>query len=108
MFNPIDFLDLAKELTGGNEAKLRTSISRAYYASFMFLRDIMRIADKTPEVHKNVVCALYHKNPIIANKLHLLRRQRNLADYNTHFVINKENAKNAVKLADEIIESYFH
>lgn len=68
----------------------------------------MKIDDKTPEVRKNVVCALYHKNPIIANKLHLLKRQRNLADYNTHFVVNKENAKNAVKLAEDVIRLYFH
>lgn len=108
MFDPIDFLDLAKELIDGNEAKLRTSISRAYYASFMFLRDVMNIDDKTPEVHKKIVCVLYRKNPIIANKLHLLRRQRNIADYNTHFIVNRENAKNAIKLAEDVIRLYSH
>lgn len=108
MFNPIDFLNLAKELIDGDEAKLRTGISRAHYASFMVLRDTMGIDDKTPEVYKNIVSALYSKNPIIANKLHLLRRQRNIADYNTYFIVNRENAKNAIKLADDIIRLYFH
>jgi uncharacterized protein (UPF0332 family) len=103
MFDPSDFLDLAMELEKNNEAKIRTVIGRAYYASFLTARNTMSIGEKTPELHKMVLSFLYRKNPVIANKLHYLRRQRNIADYDTELVIEADGADKAVKLAEEII-----
>ncbi len=46
---------------------------------------------------------MYRKNPVIANKLHYLRRQRNIADYDTKLVMKADDADKAVKLAGEIM-----
>ena len=46
---------------------------------------------------------LYSKNPIIANKLHFMRRQRNMADYDTELAMRAEDAEKAIKFAEEII-----
>jgi len=103
MFDPSDFLDLARELGGNNEARIRTAVGRAYYASFLTIRNTMAIEEKTPEVHRMVLSMFYRKNPVIANKLHYLRRQRNIADYDTEIVMGADDADKAVKLAGEIM-----
>ena len=104
MFDPSDFLDLARELGKNNEARIRTAVGRAYYASFLFIRNAMAIEEKAPEVHRKVLSMLYTKNAVIANKLHYLRRQRNIADYNTKLVMGADDADTAVKLAGEITQ----
>ena len=104
MFDPSDFLDLARELGKNNEARIRTAVGRAYYASFLAIRNAMAIEEKTPEVHRKVLSMLYKKNAVIANKLHYLRRQRNIADYDTKLVMGADDADKAVKLAEEITE----
>ena len=104
MFDPSDFLDLARELGKNNEARIRTAVGRAYYASFLAIRNDMAIEEKTPEVHRKVLSMLYKKNAVIANKLHYLRRQRNIADYDTKFVMGADDADKAVKLAEEITQ----
>lgn len=103
MFNPSDFLDLARELVKNNEAKIRTAVGRAYYASFLTARNAFAINEKTPQAHRLVLSMLYSKNPVSANKLHYLRRQRNIADYDTGLVMGAGDADRAVKLAEEII-----
>ena len=72
MFDPSDFLDLSIELGRNNEARIRTAVGRAYYASFLTARNAFDIWEKTPEVHRLVLSMLYRKNPVIANKLHYL------------------------------------
>jgi hypothetical protein len=47
---------------------------------------------------------LYTKNAVIANKLHYLRRQKNIAYYDTKLVMKAEDADIAVKLALEITQ----
>lgn len=103
MFNPSDFLDVARKLEKNNEASIRTSVGRAYYASFLTARNVLFIDEKTPQVHRKVLGMLYNKNPVIANKLHYLRRQRNLADYNTELTMGEKDAERAIKFAEEII-----
>ena len=103
MFDPSDFLDLSIELGRNNEARIRTAVGRAYYASFLTARNAFAIGEKTPEVHRMVLRMLYRKNPVIANKLHYLRRQRNSADYDTELVMRADDADKAVKLSEEIM-----
>lgn len=103
MFNPSDFLDLAKKLGKNNEARIRTAVGRAYYSSFLNIRNALSIEEKTPQVHRKVLSKLYSKSPVTANKLHYLRRQRNLADYDTDVTLEAKDAEKAVKFAEDII-----
>jgi len=96
MFDWSDYLDLAKELAGQTasqateEAKLRSSVSRAYYAAFCkarnYLRDIEgRSIPSTGDAHVFVrdefrysADRLHRK---IGNNLNRLRIDRNKVDY---------------------------
>jgi uncharacterized protein (UPF0332 family) len=57
-FNCSDYLDLARELIGqtditaSEEAKLRSAISRAYYAAFIQARN--HLLDEKPDILKGV------------------------------------------------------
>lgn len=99
MFNPIDFLRLAKRFAKGDEANVRTSISRSYYGSFLLAREKLGVKLRIPEVHQKVIQNLYGKNPVVANNLHSLRRLRNLSDYDTKITLQTTDAKRALKLA---------
>ena len=103
MFDPINFFHLAQQLVKGNEASVRTSISRAYYASFLTARDKLRLKLKIPEVHREVVKSLYRKSPVAANSLHRLRRLRNTSDYDTKIKVKTDDGEAALKLADNIM-----
>lgn len=43
MFDPSDFLDLAIELGTNDEARIRTAVGRAYYATFLTARNAFAI-----------------------------------------------------------------
>ena len=103
MFDPIDFFHLAKELINEDEASIRTSIGRAYYASFLITRDKLGLRLRVPDVHHKVIESLYGVDPLIANKLHSLRRLRNSSDYDLHVSLRTADAERALKLADAVI-----
>ncbi|MDI6916846.1 MAG: hypothetical protein QMC80_03525 [Thermoplasmatales archaeon] len=103
MFDPINFFHLAQQLIKGDEASVRTSISKAYYASFLIARDKLGLKLKIPEVHREVIKLLYRKTPISANSLHKLRRLRNISDYDTKINIKIDAGETSLKLADNII-----
>ena len=103
MFDPIDFLHLAKRLMPGDKASVRKSVSRAYYASFLMARDKIGLDLRVPAVHKKVTEEMYHRAPSIGHNLHLLRRTRNLADYDTKAILSSTDAKQALELAERTI-----
>ncbi len=105
-FNWIDYLNLAVQLekdaksdSSLGEAKLRTSISRAYYSSFnlakKYLRENGETLSKGAEVHKEIQSIFEglslqemdenrKKNLIeISNVLGILRSSRNKSDYDS-------------------------
>lgn len=102
MFDPSDFLDLAREFGRIMKQGSGQLWVEPYYASFLAIRNAMAIEEKSPEVHRKVVSMLYKKNAVILNKLHYLRRQRNNADYDTKLVMGADDADKAVKVAGEI------
>ena len=112
MFNPLDFLDLADELkpSNGNEAKIRTSISRAYYAAFLYAREWLRANNWTlyddGRDHRKVQEGLeYYKGRGLRDKMAYLRRDyRNEADYNLKRGFNKRDASNAIILAQIVVK----
>ena len=104
MFDPVDFLHLAEKLMKErNEASIRTSISRAYYASFLIAKDKLSIMLKPPDVHKEVIKQLYKLSPIAGNSLHNLRRLRNTADYDIKTKVTANEGDTALKLAKLVI-----
>ncbi len=83
-FNPLAFLDIARELGNGDreEAKLRTAVGRAYYALFLIARDKTGITGRRA-VHTRVINALKKRKNYrsTADQLDALRRLRTVADY---------------------------
>lgn len=103
MFDSIDFFRLAKKIINEDEASVRTSIGRAYYASFLIARGKLGLMSRHSNIHHKVIESLYGINPMIANKLHSLRRLRNLANYDVYVSLRIIDAKIALTLSDVII-----
>jgi len=111
MFNALDFLDLAEELKSANdEAKIRTSIGRAYYATFLYAREWLRAKGwsiyDNEEDHYRVLDGLKkYKGRALMDKMRLLRREyRNEADYNLSTGFIEKDASDAIGLAQEVIK----
>ena len=68
-----------------SEGLIRSAISRAYYSIFLALRNVLGLDYlKTPEAHRAIVNRLKDMGyPEIADKVSMLRRKRNDADYDT-------------------------
>lgn len=111
MFDPLGYLDLAHELASGNEASMRTSVNRAYYALFLRGRDALAAAQLiTPRGdgtdHGRVIAALRQNKRVTAgNKLDKLRELRWKADYSTSAAMSQPDVKQAFRLADDIKSS---
>lgn len=113
-FNWKDYLSLAKELlVMDNEAKLRSSISRAYYSVFCkarnYLEDIGKIQrSRSGIVHKLVIEVLRSLNDKtsyqIAINLDRLRVDRNKSDYDDVFPNIIYQAEMDIELAQETFE----
>ncbi|YAF94053.1 MAG: HEPN domain-containing protein [Nodularia sp. CChRGM 3473] len=135
-FNWAEYLDIAKELADItstistdsetdskpiiSEAKLRSSISRAYYAAFCtarnYLRDILhdpRLSKaRTGDTNEHQYVAdefrcnkSKNKKMIeIGNDLGRLRQSRNKADYDDTIYTLEKQVNFSLKLAENIIE----
>jgi uncharacterized protein (UPF0332 family) len=114
MFNPLDFLKLAEELKNipTNEAKIRSSISRSYYATFLKAREWLRTqgwpiyndARDHIEVRRGLI-KRSTKGRMQGNKLASLYRQRGYADYDLTQKLEEKDAANAITLAKDIIKN---
>lgn len=114
MFNPQDFLTFAKNLstTNLNEARVRTIIGRAYYATFLKMRVWLKGKGynfprgiSEPQNHRRVQEYLYQEFRQRQPKdfLHALRQLRNDADYNLDIQLTTREAQRAITLAENII-----
>ncbi|MBI2304603.1 MAG: hypothetical protein HYU86_07655 [Chloroflexi bacterium] len=97
-FDPEAFLDTAEELLQGlsgaptvksnrDQAKVRSSISRSYYAAYLAAREAFHSLGRItptggPEDHQKIINALGGMSTERGGKLHRLRMKRNQADYN--------------------------
>lgn len=112
--NANDFLTLATQLVGGStEAEWRTAISRAYYAAFHTARDLFEsmgfAVPRADLAHQY----LYHRLNNCGHAqlqqagrdLSDLRTLRNLADYDLRHLLAQQSARNAVLLAQTIIQT---
>lgn len=118
-FDGSEFLLLAQELAGKKkgvsteEARLRSAISRAYYAAFLEARRFLRKRG-TPgifgrQAHDNVINALLNDaDPNYQSAgadLDVLRTLRRQADYGDGFTGLPVFTSNALKLAEGIIKT---
>lgn len=111
MFDPIDYLNLAKRLAQCSdsdalfEAKQRSATSRAYYSAFITARNI----EGTPtESHTCFIKKLQkYKNAtwrLIGQDLETIRDNRNKADYEDYMSEPQWVAETTILLAECILE----
>ncbi|MHA1594877.1 hypothetical protein DRO24_01050 [Candidatus Bathyarchaeota archaeon] len=121
MFDPLRFLDLAKNISKSGsvnpteEATLRTAISRAYYAAHLHIRELLRryypseltnTALKKEKIseHRKVRILLIRRGlHHIADKHLALFQFRVKADYRLHETVNKDDTAKSIQLAEDII-----
>ena len=110
---PIDFLTLARELSSGNEAALRTSISRAYYADFhqeqitapkyTFKQNLESVSS-----HQDVIDFLAgfgeRDYKTVAIYLKRARRLRKKADYQLSDTITAQDAQTCIQYAKQVFK----
>ena len=90
-FNPVNFFEVAEAVSSKpnpSEAELRTSVGRAYYASFLVARDRLCEINVLPEwgrdfdkIHDKVIEKVSSVKSGLGNNLRNLRRLRTQADY---------------------------
>lgn len=82
LFTAMQFLEVARGLAVAptNEAKLRSAVSRAYYALFLMVRDKAHIAGKD-SVHERAKTAVAAKSAAAGGIFQTLRELRTHADY---------------------------
>jgi len=114
-----DYLELARELAGqtaspaGTEARLRSAISRAYYAAFCKCRnhlpDVGTQLPQGPAIHQFVrdefKDSTDKKRKKIGNDLDRLRADRNKADYDDSISGLGKMVYMDIELAEQIINA---
>lgn len=114
--NPIEFNNLASELVAGNTpAKIRTAISRAYYAVFLIGLELLNgelgFGIPTHKAHKEIKYCLSNSGDTefkkVSSKFGILQSNRVSADYHPERtgVENLNNAQSLVILAGSIIKT---
>lgn len=108
-FTAVDFYHLACELreaANGDDAKLRSAISRAYYAAFLAARDKANISSKGTDGHSRVI-KHYSQKPtdaVVANWLKDLKMDREAADYDMSKVCTGRTGGKSVGTARKVLE----
>lgn len=111
-FDPQHFLDLATNLIGdveyNVEARYRTSISRAYYATHLISRQKLESKGysfpKDKKIHMNVIKSMKKENYIIGDMLYKLHENRKDADYELDQPITNYLTTYSKTLAEAVIE----
>ena len=117
-FDWSQYLNLAKEFLGqptppaSQEAKMRSAISRAYYAAFMSARNYLQETEgysipTTADAHKYVLQQFKQSSDRerqnIGRNLENLRRDRNAADYKHNVPDLFKISKIAVKRSQRVL-----
>ncbi len=117
-FDWLEYLQLAEELLAkstilpNDESKIRSAVSRAYYAAFnqakLFLETKDRLTIPHYNVHQYVIYQLKNSSDTrrkkIGNRLFVLRDYRNQADYNQNIVFTINTCEESLTLARRIIQ----
>jgi len=116
VFNPSDFLDIARSIyargaPSGDEAHIRTAISRAYYAAYLLIRTAIREKRSDPHlqvIHKELCldlksCARDTDVQELGQRLDGLRSRRLDADYDLDKRLTVLDAGLMISEAENII-----
>jgi uncharacterized protein (UPF0332 family) len=124
-FSPLDFYrfaiflvqQLSRIPSDLEQVAIRTSVSRAYYASFLFIRDFILLryektlpqdlkrVIRTNKAHRVVARILELINLMHAQYFINLRKLRNKADYETRGSLSHRDLVKALKLAEVIFSN---
>lgn len=115
--DPKAFLDLAEDLKDSkNEASLRTSVSRSYYALFNLMAQFIepnfpKALSHSAKDHTTIYESLYNCGnedvEVVASDLHDLRAERNAADYNLELNTFVENHANLMYIKAKLAMKTF-
>ena len=107
-FQPVQFYELASTLyrdEPGNEAALRTVVSRAYYGAFLAARESASIRTTSGRVHEAVIQHFHTQGRMkVANRLGDLRTLRNEADYDLGVPVTSRQAGTALQRAQALLQ----
>jgi uncharacterized protein (UPF0332 family) len=106
VFDPVDFYHLASKLhtDASDESALRSSVSRAYYAAFLWAREKAGVTSQGGNIHEKVINHYQLKKKSISNRLADLRQRHNDADYNLKKRVTNRNSGEALRLSKKIME----
>lgn len=121
-FNPTDFLKLAEQLHKDDkyqhviQAALRTSISRAYYAAFLTVRETIRVKLQDTEliylfeevarsgfIHSCIMRIIGRANRYMEKIYGKLFKMRKESDYDLNISITPKDVEEALGIAKKII-----
>lgn len=110
IMRPSDYLEVAKFILDNvlslkpDEAWIRTGVSRAYYAVFLYLRERLNVKVRGSEAHKAVYLKLKRVNRGLARELKMLRILRNDADYDLERPFSPDDLRRALITAKKIVD----
>ena len=116
-FDCSEYLTLAQQLAGktlisaSEESRLRSAISRGYYAAFIlsrnYLRDCEKINIPAKQTHQFVITQFKYSSDFVKQRigrdLSRLRFNRNQADYDDRIENLPAITRRVLKLAEEVI-----
>ena len=109
-FDPHAFFTLAQALglPGQSEAHRRSSVSRAYYACFHVARVALERSSRwqagTVNAHQTVINELHRRNRShLAMRLTVLKRRRELADYDLASPLDEHTCDDGLEKAAELL-----
>lgn len=110
-FDPATFCDLANILrrsSNGDDARLRSSISRAYYGAFIVARDAAGVSSFGKSGHTTVIDYYAGGNAqdqIISDALKRLKAMRERADYSPSSQCRPAEGDMALGLSSKVIRA---
>ncbi|KJU84665.1 HEPN domain protein [Candidatus Magnetobacterium bavaricum] len=119
MVSPLDYLPFVRELLDGktvSEVKIRTAISRTYYAVYLYAAEKYVQAkgnnasiESACKNHTRFLNELKDESDgrlnTIGNQIHELKRFRERADYEIKAYLNKSDAEGCLNQAHKIIQN---
>jgi len=110
-FDPLDFIEISKELQSGKtEAHFRSIINRAYYGAFGHIRNNLGIVVFDASVYQEVIRTLINSTEITKKKagkrLETLFKKRKEADYKHLIEIKAFDSQFCIDEAGEIIKLF--